>query len=276
MSLKGKIKLYGLTDIGLVREHNEDAIGIDENIALAVLADGMGGHRGGEMASAITVSTVLDIITKNHKKINSGDSDEKTGYSMESLAIHNAVSQANKNVHDSSQENAQYRGMGTTVVVVMFYDNRFTVAHVGDSRLYRLRDGELEQITRDHSLMQELIDRGFYTPEQARKSLNKNLVTRAIGINNDVQIDIQEDIAMVDDIYLLCSDGVNDMIEDHLIKSALLDNSDDLETAAAELIRLANEHGGKDNISALLVKPIKSFPAKNGLFSRIFDIFSWS
>jgi len=122
--------------------------------------------------------------------------------------------------------------------------------------------------------MQELIDRGFYTPEQARNSLNKNLVTRAIGIDTHVQIDVQEDVAMVDDIYLLCSDGVTDMIEDKLIKTAIMDNSDDLEKAASEIIKLSNEHGGKDNISALLVKPVKSFPAKNGLFSRFFDLFS--
>ncbi len=274
MSLKGKLLSHGKTDVGLLRDHNEDAIGCDENIGLAVLADGMGGHRGGEMASAITVSTVLETITERLKKVKSGETDDETGYSMESLAVHDAVTLANKNVHDSSAANAQYRGMGTTIVVTLFYDNRFTVAHVGDSRLYRLRDMELEQITRDHSLMQELIDRGFYTPEQARNSLNKNLVTRAIGIDANVQIDIQEDIAMIDDIYLLCSDGVTDMIEDHLIKSAMLENENDLDKAASEIIRLANEHGGKDNISALLIKPIKSFPAKNSLFSRFFDIFS--
>lgn len=274
MSLKGKLLLHGKTDVGLMRDHNEDSIGCDENIGLAVLADGMGGHRGGEMASAITVSTVLENVTEKIKKIKPGEADEESGYSLESLAVHEAVALANKNVHDSSEANAQYRGMGTTVVVTLFYDNRFTVAHVGDSRLYRLRDAELEQITRDHSLMQELIDRGFYTPEQARNSLNKNLVTRAIGIDENVQIDIQEDIAMVNDIYLLCSDGVNDMIEDELIKNAMLENEDNLEKAAEEIIRLANEHGGKDNISALLIKPIKSFPAKNSLFSRFFDIFS--
>jgi len=274
MTLKGKLLLHGKTDVGLVRDHNEDAIGCDENIGLAVLADGMGGHRGGEMASAITVSTILENVSENLKQIKPGETDAETGYSMESLTVHKAIALANKNVHDSSEANAQYRGMGTTVVVTLFYDNRFTVAHVGDSRLYRLRDGELEQVTRDHSLMQELIDRGFYTPEQARNSLNKNLVTRAIGIDENVQIDIQEDIAMVNDIYLLCSDGVNDMIEDELIKNAMLENEDDLEKAAEEIIRLANEHGGKDNISALLIKPIKSFPAKNSLFSRFFDIFS--
>jgi len=274
MSLKGKILFHGQTDVGAVRDHNEDAIACEENIALAILADGMGGHRGGEMASAITVSTILEFLCEKHKSLTHGDTDEETGYSTESMAIHEAITLANKNVHDSSEANAQYRGMGTTVVVVMFYDNRFTVAHVGDSRLYRLRDGELEQITRDHSLMQELIDRGFYTPEQARNSLNKNLITRAVGIDSHVQIDMQEDIAMVDDIYLLCSDGVSDMIEDNVIRSALIENNDDLEKAAAEIIRLANESGGKDNISALLAKPIKSFPAKNSLFSRFFDLFS--
>lgn len=274
MSLKGKVLLHGKTDVGSLRDHNEDAIGCDEDIGLAVLADGMGGHRGGEMASAITVSTVLEHIGEAARNIKSGDTDEETGYSAESVAVFEAVTQANANVHESSENNAQYRGMGTTVVVLMFYDDRFTVAHVGDSRLYRLREGKLEQITRDHSLMQELIDRGFYTPEQARNSLNKNLVTRAIGIDAKVQIDIQEDVAMIDDIYMMCSDGVTDMIEDSVIEKALNDNIDDLDKAASELIRLANEAGGKDNISAMLAKPVKPFPAKNSLFSRFFDLFS--
>ncbi|MDT8281221.1 MAG: Stp1/IreP family PP2C-type Ser/Thr phosphatase [Gammaproteobacteria bacterium] len=274
MSLKGKILMHGQTDVGCIRDHNEDTIGCIENIALAVLADGMGGHRAGEMASAITVSTILETVNEKLKSINPGEINDITGYSLESQLVHEAITLANKNVHDSSQSNAQYRGMGTTVVVTLFYDNRFTVAHVGDSRLYRLRDLELEQITRDHSLMQELIDRGFYTSEQAKNSLNKNLVTRAVGIDENIQIDIQEDIVMLNDIYLLCSDGVTDMIEDYQIKSAILDHENDLEKATAEIIRLANEHGGKDNISVLLIKPVKPFPAKNSLFSRFFDIFS--
>jgi serine/threonine protein phosphatase PrpC len=274
MSLKGKVLLHGKTDVGSVRDHNEDAIGCDEDLGLAVLADGMGGHRGGEMASAITVSTILEQITEKAKSIKTGETDEATGYSAESVAVFDAVTQANLNVHESSEANAQYRGMGTTVVVLMFYDDRFTVAHVGDSRLYRLRDGVLEQLTRDHSLMQELIDRGFYTPEQARNSLNKNLVTRAIGIDKHVQIDIQEDVAMTNDVYLLCSDGVTDMIDDYMIRETLQNNIDDLDQAASDLIRLANDRGGKDNISALLAKPIKPFPAKNSLFSRFFDLFS--
>ena len=274
MNLKGKIAMAGQTDVGSVREHNEDAISHNDSLGLAVLADGMGGHRGGEVASAIAVSTIIERLKKKLKKISPGETDEDTGYSLESMAIHDAITEANAKVYSASCENTQYKGMGTTIVVVLFYDNRFTVAHVGDSRLYRLRDGELEQLTRDHSLMQELIDRGFYTPEQAKKSLNKNLVTRAVGIDEHVMIDIQEDVAMVDDIYLLCSDGVTDLIDDDLIRETLKKCGEDLDKAAAELIREANEHGGKDNISAILARPVKSFPAGNSLFSRFFDIFS--
>ncbi len=274
MNLKGKIQLRGRTDVGSVRDHNEDAISCNEKIGLAVLADGMGGHRGGEMASAITVSTILDVVSSRLKSIKSGEVDEETGYSLESVMIHDAVTQANRSVYDASRNNKQYEGMGTTVVTLLFYDNRYTVAHVGDSRLYRYRDGVLEQITRDHSLLQELIDRGFYTPEQAKNSLNKNLVTRAIGIDSKVQVDIQEDVAMVDDIYLLCSDGVTDMIDDTLIQQVIEQHPDDLDAIAEGLIREANEHGGKDNISALLAKPVKPFPARNSLFSRFFDLFS--
>jgi len=274
MSLKGKIEITGKTDVGSVRDHNEDAISTETSLGLAILADGMGGHRGGEVASAITVSTIFETLSKKLKSLSEGGTDEETGYSLESKTIHDAIMLANNNVFKSSNENAQYQGMGTTVVVVLFYDNRFTVAHVGDSRLYRIRDGVFEQITQDHSLMQELVDRGFYTPEQARESLNKNLVTRAIGIDKMVRIDIQEDIAQIDDIYLLCSDGLNDMVEDDLIHQTIKRNSDNLERAATELIEEANRHGGKDNISVILARPLKSFPAKNSLFSQFFDLFS--
>ena len=274
MSLKDKIEITGQTDIGSVRAHNEDTIGSNTDIGLVVLADGMGGHRGGEVASAITVSTVLEKLGDRLKTIKSAEPQEHSQYSQESIAVLDVIYEANTNVFNASSENSQYRGMGTTVVVLLFYDNRFTVAHVGDSRLYRLRDGELEQITRDHSLMQELIDRGFYTPEQARKSLNKNLVTRAVGIEETVEIDVLEDVAHPDDIYLLCSDGVTDMIDDDVIKKIIIDNSDNLDQTAAELIRVSNEAGGKDNISAMLARPIKSFPASNNLFSRFFELFS--
>ncbi len=274
MTFKDRIEIFGLTDVGRVRDHNEDCIGNNHDLGLAVLADGMGGHRGGEVASAITVSTILETLADKLKHINPGDIDEETGYRLESIAVHDAVAMANENVFKSSKENSRYRGMGTTVVVLLFYDDRFTVAHVGDSRLYRFRNDEFEQITRDHSLMQELIDRGFYTTEQARNSLNKNLVTRAIGTEESVQVDLFEDVVHSGDIYLLCSDGLTDMVEDEVIKNTIMNNSEDLEKIATELIHASNESGGKDNSSAILARPLKLLPEGNSLFSRFFELFS--
>jgi protein phosphatase len=274
MTFKDKIKIFGLTDVGRVRDHNEDSIGDNPDLGLVVLADGMGGHRGGEVASAITVSTILEILADKLNNIKPGDIDKASGYSLQSVAVHDAINRANENVFTSSHENSQYRGMGTTVVVLLFYDDRFTVAHVGDSRLYRYRDSELEQITNDHSLMQELIDRGFYSAEQAENSLNRNLVTRAVGIEESVQVDVLEDVAHSDDIYLLCSDGLTDMVNDDVIKNTIVENSENLEKIATELIRLANESGGKDNISVILAKPVKPFPASDNLFSRFYELFS--
>ncbi len=273
MDLKGKIQMTGQTDIGQLREHNEDAIACDEAIGLAILADGMGGHRGGEMASAITVSTILESLSQQLKHRDKTPIDEDSGYSGESLAIHQAIALANKNVFESSQKNARYQGMGTTVVVLLFYDNRCSIAHVGDSRLYRLRDKTLEQMTSDHSVTQELIDRGLYTPEQAKHTANRNLITRAIGIEPRVQIDIQEDIVRLDDVFLLCSDGVTDMIDDSLIQTILQKHKNNLSAAAAKIIQQANKMGGKDNISVLLAKPVQSFPARNHPFSRLLSLF---
>ncbi len=274
MTINNKIEIFGLTDAGLVRDHNEDSIGENQDLGLVVLADGMGGHRGGEVASAIAVSTIMESLTNELKNIKSGDIDEASGYRLQSIAVNDAVIKANEKVFTSSNENSQYRGMGTTVVVLLFHDDHFTVAHVGDSRMYRYRDGGLEQVTRDHSLMQEMIDRGFYTTDQAKESLNKNLVTRAIGAEESVQVDVLEGMVHPDDIYLLCSDGVTDMLEDDVIKNTISNNSEDLQKIATELIRLSNESGGKDNISAILARPLKPFPGEDSLFSRFFELFS--
>lgn len=274
MSLKDKIIITGLTDQGLVREHNEDSIGSDLNLGLAVLADGMGGHKGGEVASALAVDTILSSLREALPAIVTGQVDERTGYSHESMAIETVIKKANSVIYQASRNNLQYEGMGTTVVVLLFYDNRISLAHVGDSRLYRLRENKLERLTRDHTLLQELIDRGLYTAEQAKKSLNKNLVTRAVGVNPGVDVDLLEDFAFPNDIYLLCSDGLTDMITERLIEDILLNHRDNLDKAAQELIKQAKDHGGKDNVSALLAKPVKSYPANGGWLSRIFELFS--
>jgi len=274
MSLIDKILITGITDEGLVREHNEDSIACSAELGLLVLADGMGGHKGGEIASAIAVDTIMQNLATALPTITPGHTDDKTGYSLESMAVESAIKEANLKIFESSKNNEKYAGMGTTVVVLLFYDNRLTIAHVGDSRLYRMREQTLEQMTRDHTLLQELVDRGFYTPEEASKSLNKNLVTRAVGINDSVDIDLLEEVALADDTYLLCSDGLTDMISDDLIEDIQLNYHTNLQKMNEELIRQANEYGGKDNVSVMLAQVTEEFPANSGWLSRFFDIFS--
>jgi len=163
--------------------------------------------------------------------------------------------------------------MGTTVVVLLFHNNRVTVAHIGDSRLYRVRGGELEQVTRDHTLLQDLIDRGFYTPEEARSSRNKNLVTRALGVEPQVHADIQEERVSRGDLFMLCSDGLNDMVEDAEIHHTLDRHGEDLQRAAEQLVCLANHKGGRDNVSVVLGRALRPFPARKGLLSTVVDWF---
>jgi protein phosphatase len=272
VSVRGKVAIAGLTHTGRVRDHNEDCIGQDAGLGLLVLADGMGGLKAGEVASAMAVELVVDEVRSLMKHLESGQSDEESGYAMESLAVGRAVVNANTAIFDAAQE-PECQGMGTTLVVLLFYDNRLTVAHVGDSRLYRLRDGELEQVTLDHSLVQELVDRGFYTPEEARTATNKNIVTRALGIAGEVDYDMQEEVALVGDVYLLCSDGLNDMVEDDVIRTILKENQDNLDQAARMLVDAANDGGGRDNVSVMLARVDRPFPVRTGWFQRLVNWF---
>lgn len=274
MSLKDKIIITGLTDQGKVRDHNEDSIGSNPALGLAVLADGMGGHKGGEVASALAVDAILASLKKSLKELEPGGVDENTGYSLESIAIENAIKKANQVIFNAARKNSKYEGMGTTVVVLLFYDNRITIAHVGDSRLYRMRNNNFEQLTRDHTLIQELVDRGFYSEDDAQQSMNKNLVTRAVGVNPEVEIDLLEDMAIPHDIYLLCSDGLTDMLDDHFIEDIILDYKTNLERMAKELIKRANANGGRDNISVMLAMPVKAYPSSGNWVAKITDLFT--
>ena len=273
MNLQDKITICGLTDTGMVREKNEDTIGYDSALGLVVLADGMGGHRGGEIASGLTVDTVISSVQAHLPDIKPGQFDSASGFSMESLCIQESVESANNMVYKTAESNPEHKGMGTTVVVLQFYNNSFSLAHIGDSRCYRMRNDKFEQITKDHSLLQELIDRGFYTPEEAKKSMNKNLVTRALGIDPIVTADIQEDIALKNDIYLLCSDGLTDFVEDEYIDLTIKRFSDNLEEAAKQLITKANQNGGKDNISVMLCRIDDDFSTKKGWFNKLVGWF---
>jgi len=275
MSEKNIINIEGMTDTGLIRTHNEDSIGNDLSLGLAVLADGMGGHKGGEVASALAVNSILNDLPAELERCKRLDIDEKvSGYSYQSIAIKNVIEKANSIIFEAANKQIQYEGMGTTIVVTMFYDNRLTVAHVGDSRMYRLRNHEMEQITSDHSLLQELIDRGFYTPEEAEKSLNKNLVTRALGIDETVKVDVSEEDVLADDCYLLCSDGLSDMVDDRRITMIMEENKLHIDTACSELIQQAIDNGGHDNISVIVTQPNKQGFSLNKIVSKVKGIFS--
>jgi serine/threonine protein phosphatase PrpC len=176
-------------------------------------------------------------------------------------------------IYQSANSQPQYAGMGTTLVVTLMCDNKITVAHIGDSRCYRFREGKLEQVTRDHSLLQEQIDSGLLTKEAARRSQNKNLVTRALGIEPQVEAEIHTYPAQNEDVFLLCSDGLNDMVEDEDIEMTLAALAANLQLAAEQLVQMANDNGGRDNVSVILIKVRKDFPAEAGWVTKFLGWF---
>lgn len=275
MSLKGKFGHVELTDVGRVRDHNEDAIASNADIGLWVLADGMGGYNAGEVASGIAVKTIVDLVTEACKRESRAEIEPGTGYMRQTIALRDAVTRANKIIHQTAQSQPQCEGMGTTLVACLLYDNRVSIAHVGDSRLYRLRDNRLEQITLDHSLLQELVDRGFYSQEEAQRSANRNYVTRALGVEPTVDVEVQEIEAERDDYLLMCSDGLPDMVEDEDIHLTITTFGNDINTVAEQLIKLSNDNGGRDNVSIVLVKILEPYPASSGgIFGKFRKLFA--
>ena len=254
MRIAEALEVVMQTHPGMLRAHNEDSVAANEGCGLVVLADGMGGYNAGEVASGIAVSVMETEIAPRLENSSPIQRDEETGEEMAVVLMNAGIHKANTSINDASKSQAQCAGMGTTIVAALFYDNRLVVGHVGDSRLYRLRGETLELITRDHSLLQEQIDSGMISVENARFSQNKNLVTRAVGIDAEVTPEIHLHDAEVGDIYLLCSDGLNDMVEDDDIQSILYSMQGNLPLAAEQLIETANDNGGRDNVSVILVK----------------------
>ncbi|MEQ9022111.1 MAG: Stp1/IreP family PP2C-type Ser/Thr phosphatase [Pseudomonadales bacterium] len=273
MSLASKVEIVQKTDTGLRRDHNEDSVGIEKSIGLAILADGMGGHNSGEIASAMTVAHVLERFRKSYKNLDHGGLDWESGLTQETILLQDAIKEANQEIYNAAQSSLSNRGMGTTAVGMLFLNNKVSIAHVGDSRAYRLRDGSFELLTEDHSLLQELIRKGFYTREEARQSDQKNVITRALGIDPRVTVDIAEEITDVGDIYLACSDGLTDMVSDNEIHRILQENDEDIETAADELVLAANENGGKDNISVILARVVNPFPLEESFADKMLGWF---
>lgn len=239
------------THAGLVRPLNEDAIGADPSCGLFVLADGLGGYNAGEVASVMAISAVLDRLSAALAESKAGDvplaPDEE---------IYDTVGEINATIYNAALNSAAFEGMATTLVIAWFLGTRLWIAHTGDSRLYRFRNGQLEQLTRDHSFSQELLDAGMVTEEEARLLPAKNLVTRALGAASDIEPEIQDVDVQAGDRLLLCSDGLTEMVGTYEIAGLLSMGEDDTHETARRLIDLANESGGRDNISVVLIQVI--------------------
>lgn len=273
MSLAGAIEMIKATHTGMVRSHNEDSIATDPDIGLAVLADGMGGYNAGEVASGIAtalISTETREALLNHLP---HEQDGASGSLVAVRLLREIIGKANTSIFQSANSQPQYAGMGTTLVATLLCNNQIIIAHIGDSRCYRFRNNKLEQITRDHSLLQEQIDSGMLTKEAARRSQNKNLVTRALGIEPVVEPEIKTFPVAEGDVYLICSDGLNDMVEDEDIEMTLGALVANPRLAADQLVQMANDNGGRDNVSVVLIKVKKEFPAKKEWFGKLFSWF---
>ena len=259
-----KLAVYGISDVGLSRDHNEDCISWDIDMGLIMLADGMGGHNAGEVASEMAVTAIrdalLDVLTPEMREANAIKCED---------AVRESVVYANEEIHGQAHKNVEYAGMGTTAVVALFRDENITYAHVGDSRLYRIRGGELQQVTQDHSLVQEMVDNGYLSEEEALISTSRNLITRALGIAPEVEVDVSTETLESDDIYLLCSDGLSDMVSDEDILAIVTEHSPNYEKVAQSLVNQANNNGGTDNISVVLVTMNEAFSDEHGLSSGV-------
>jgi PPM family protein phosphatase len=240
-----------LSDVGRVRSNNEDSIAEDRDIGLLVLADGMGGYNAGEIASGITIATVLDTVRREWENTRADSSGTPSPHA---LLLRHAIETAHTTIYHVSQSQRQCAGMGTTVVACILHEDRLAIAYVGDSRLYRLRQHRLEAITRDHSALEELIARGHYSRAEAQRLVRKNIITRALGVEPEVTVDLIDETLQLGDVVLLCSDGLTDMVEENDIQRILVAQLHDLDAAAKTLVATANERGGRDNVSVALAR----------------------
>jgi protein phosphatase len=235
-------------DVGRMRQNNEDAVVVDTVCGLAVLADGMGGYNAGEVASHMATTFIAAEMGRWLR-----DAPEARTSDDMQRAMEICVDNANRAIFNAANTNPHYAGMGTTLVVAVFSATQVVVGHVGDSRAYRLRAGKLQQLTRDHSLLQEQLDAGLITAEQALYAAHKNLVTRAVGVEDTVILEMHAHAVQPGDVYLLCSDGLSDMLDDKEM-AFVIQGQDSLEAATHALVAAANQAGGRDNISLIMAR----------------------
>jgi PPM family protein phosphatase len=250
------------TDPGRVRKNNEDALAFDAQTGLCILADGMGGYKAGEIASAMAVASIRLELGRWLSQLGRPATARELRRTMEAC-----VGNANHSIFNAACSNPDYEGMGTTLVVGVFHEGRLVLGHIGDSRCYRWRGQTLEQLTKDHSLLQEQIDAGLITPEQAWSAPNKNLITRALGVEDSIPVEITEHRVELGDVYMMCSDGLSDMLRD-AVMAAILAGAGTLRQKAWQLVAAANEDGGRDNISVLLVHATQD-AGRRGLLFRM-------
>lgn len=269
VALTDVLQIVSLTDPGKVRGHNEDCVESRPELGIVVLADGMGGYNAGEVASGMATSSISAGLAESWTRDVLKRLDREAAMALSQSVVQEQTAKANAAIYAAAQKDPHCAGMGTTLVACLFYDNFLTVGHVGDSRLYRMRDDVLEQVTRDHSLLQEQIDSGLISKEDARSSHNKNLVTRAVGIDPEVEAEVHSYDVKEGDIFLLCSDGLNDMIEDDEIQMTLIALRSNLELTAQQLVQAANDAGGRDNVSVMLVRINKDFAVERGFWATV-------
>ena len=254
MSFQSILEFAGLSDTGLVRAQNEDVIGIYVESGFAVLADGMGGYNAGEVASRMCVELIAQQLQQKQQSVWMPMFSRTTSIAVRWLA--DAIAFANARILEAARQHEEYLGMGTTAVVVLSHQDKLLIAHVGDSRVYRFRQDELTQLTRDHSVLQGQIDAGLISKKDAQFSPIKNLITRAVGAQEEIEVEIHDHQMEEGDIYLLCSDGLTDMLNHDEIHHVMHQYSAQLEHCCQALIDSANNFGGRDNISVILCKVI--------------------
>lgn len=242
-----RIVSVGRTDLGLRRKNNEDAFHVDGELGICILADGMGGAAAGELASQIFAETAIEAFTRV-----SATSEEENLNLLQKV-----YEMANERILNHVKDHPAHAGMGCTAELLRFYNNRFAIGHVGDSRTYLFRGSELKQLTRDHSLVQDQVDQGLITVQEARKHRLRNVILRAVGTREDLAVDLVHGRILPGDLFLLCSDGLTDMVEDVLISRVLAHNGPLLEKTD-QLIELANRAGGNDNVTVILSQVMHS------------------
>jgi serine/threonine protein phosphatase PrpC len=253
------IEAAAATDPGNVRQYNEDSIAMDPELGVFAVADGMGGHRAGEVASTMAAQIVLRALRQRLAHLRSG-ADQHSPL----LAVEESINQANLAIWDAARAHAGQLGMGTTLALALFHDNRVVIGHIGDSRVYRLRGGKLQLMTRDDSLLRDQVDTGLISAADAGESHNRSLVTQALGVAEQVAVHVRQVDAVPGDLVLVCSDGLNDLVEDADIELILQELRANVSLAAQLLVQTAKDNGAYDNISAIVARVRKPFPAARG------------